>query len=173
MAEEEIFQFEEAFLPKSSTSSSDHLQLLSGKGLTAHVDCDRTVTSSATSSLTSPVERIGTSITIPATSTVKRPPARPVSLELGPRNEGALSCRRPDISASNNTNNNNNNCVSSEKSVTNNGNYNTSPTGVASKITGKLTNSGFQIRSRISIRGYVRPLVGLPVGRSVTRELNF
>jgi len=129
MAEEEIFQFEEAFLPKSSTSSSDHHQLLNSKGLTARVDC---VTSSAASPLTSSVDRNATSI--PATSTVKRPPVRPVSLELGLRNEGAHSGGRSEINASDNANNNNN-WVPKEKSLTSNANYNTSPTGAASKIT--------------------------------------
>ena len=142
MAEEEIFQFEEAFLPKSSTSSSDHLQLLSSKGLTTRIDCDRTVSSSSTPPSSSSVDRIATSIAIPATSTAKRPPTRPVSLELGPRNELAASCGRPDISASNNTNNNNNSCTSNNNiengGTSSNGNYNTSPTGAASKIIGMI-----------------------------------
>jgi len=139
MAEEEIFQFEEAFLPKSS--SSDHLQLLSSKGLATLIDCDRTVSSS--SSTPSPsVDRIATSITIPATA--KRPPIRPVSLELGPRNEGAAACGRAENIASKNTNNNNscitNNNIEDSASVTiSNGiNHNTtttSPTGAASKTT--------------------------------------
>lgn len=140
MAEEEIFQFEEAFLPKSSASSaSDHLQLLSSKGLTTLIDCDRTVSSSSTPSSSS-VDRIATSLTIPATSTAKRPPIRPVSLELGSRNEGVATCGRSDIIASNNTNNNNNNSCTSNNNIENgstisNGNYNTSPTGAASKNT--------------------------------------
>ena len=144
MAEEEIFQFEEAFLPKSSTSSSDHLQLLNSKGLTARVDC---VTSSAASPLTSSVDRNATSI--PATSTVKRPPVRPVSLELGLRNEGAHSGGRSEINASDNANNNNN-WVPKEKSLTSNANYNTSPTGAASKITGEFSDNPSPDSSRPS-----------------------
>ena len=137
MAEEEIFQFEEAFLPKSS--SSDHLQLLSSKGLATLIDCDRTVSSSSTPSPS--VDRIATSITIPATA--KRPPIRPVSLELGPRNEGAAACGRAENNASKNTNNNNscitNNNIEDSASVTISSGINhntTSPTGAASKTTG-------------------------------------
>lgn len=137
MAEEEIFQFEEAFLPKSS--SSDHLQLLSSKGLATLIDCDRTVSSSSTPSPS--VDRIATSITIPATA--KRPPIRPVSLELGPRNEGAAACGRAENIASKNTNNNNNSCItnnniedSASVTISNGINHNTtSPTGAASKTT--------------------------------------
>jgi len=143
MAEEEIFQFEEAFpleASPSSSSASDHLQLLSSKGLTTLIDCDKTVSSSSTPS--SSVDRIATSITIPATSTAKRPPVRPVSLELGPRNEGVTSSGRTDPIANNTTNiNNNNSCtVNNNESLIGsnigNGSYNdTSPTGAASKNT--------------------------------------
>lgn len=143
MAEEEIFQFEEAFPLKaspSSSSASDHLQLLSSKGLTTLIDSDRTVSSSSTPS--SSVDRIATSITIPATSTAKRPPIRPVSLELGPRNEGVASCGRTDPIANNNTNNNNNNTCTLNNNesligsnIGNGGYNNTSPTGAASKNT--------------------------------------
>ena len=150
MAEEEIFQFEEAFPPNRSASSasspppasSDNFQLLSSKGLTTLIDCDRTVVSSTSTPSASAVDRIATSITIPATSTTgKRPPVRPVSLELGPRNEGATSCVRTEAVAATGSNNNNSRTLNNNESYigSNIGNAsynNTSPTGSASKNTG-------------------------------------
>lgn len=146
MAEEEIFQFEEAFPPNRSASSTppastDHFQLLSSKGLTTLIDCDRTVVSSTSTPSASAVDRIATSITIPATSTTgKRPPVRPVSLELGPRNEGAPSCGRTEAVAATGCNNNNSRTLNNNESYigsnVGNANYNNpSPTGSASKNT--------------------------------------